>query len=93
MRSRRSDFAAGVATRGIRINGASEHRAGTTSRARRDSLGLPRPIDDEWRRVQERIEGIVHRHEDGANREPRRDGRARTLARGPARTKENPYEP
>jgi hypothetical protein len=64
--------------RGFRLDGASEHRAGTTSRARRDSLGLPRPIDDEWQRVQERIDGIVHRQDDGANREPRRDECART---------------
>lgn len=77
MRTRRSEYAAGIAVRDLRSAGA-EHRAGPTSPARRDSLGLPRPIDDEWRRVQERIDGIVRRRDDGAYREPRRDEGART---------------
>ena len=74
----RSESTTNVAAPGFRLAVARERRAGPPSPARRDSLGLPRPVDDEWQRVQERIEGIVRRHDDDGDREPRRHERART---------------
>lgn len=31
-----------------------------------DSLGLPRPVDEDWQRVQERIDRIVHHRDETA---------------------------
>jgi hypothetical protein len=73
----RSDGATGAAGRGSRStaersasNGAGAcGRRGEAERSRCDSLGLPRPVDEDWRRIQERIDGIVHQRERRAARD------------------------